>query len=58
MIQNIPLIENILTLSALSFNLVVFIDLGEGFQKYGCLVLTCILTEINGDNILVTVEMF
>jgi len=43
MIKNRPLIENILTLPAASFNLAVFADLGEGLQKYGCLLPTYIL---------------
>jgi len=43
MIKNIPLIENILTLPSVSFNLAVFADLGEGHQKYGFLLPAYIL---------------
>lgn len=51
MIKNRSLIENILNLSAVSFNLAVFADLGEGFQKYGCLFPTYILTENSDDSV-------
>jgi len=51
MVKNRSLIENILNLPAVLFNLAVFADLGEGLQKYGCLFPTYILTDSSDDNI-------
>jgi hypothetical protein len=47
--KNKPLIENVLTLPAVSFNPAGFADLGEGLQKHGCLFPTYRLTDNNDD---------